>query len=91
MAKFKKKLSKSGNLLNFHIKKNKPSFLTLNARKIFHYLWLTFIQALILWYFDPKYDIWIKIDILSFAISDILSQLASKIRLNKITTKTDLD
>ena len=34
-AKSKKELSKSGNLPNFNVKKNEPSFLTLDARMAF--------------------------------------------------------
>ena len=56
-AKSGKKLSKSENLSNFGAKKNGPSFLTLDARMAFNHLWLTFIEALILWYFDLKYHI----------------------------------
>ena len=48
LAKSKKKLSKSGNLLNFDTKKNKPSFLTPDARIAFSYLRLVFTKASIL-------------------------------------------
>ena len=37
-AKSRKKLSKSENLPNFNVKKNKPSFLTSDARMAFNYL-----------------------------------------------------
>ena len=50
-------MSKSGNLPNFIIKKAKSSFLISNAKTAFNFLWLTFIKALILLYFDPKYYI----------------------------------
>ena len=38
LAKSEKKLSKIGNLLSFDIKKNRPSFLTPNAKMSFNYL-----------------------------------------------------
>ena len=47
-AKLKKKLSKSGNLSNFNPKKNRPSFLTPNARTAFNHLQLVFTKTLIL-------------------------------------------
>ena len=47
-AKSEKKLSKSENLSSFNAKKNGLSFLTLNTRMIFKYLWLAFTKALIL-------------------------------------------
>ena len=47
-AKSGKKLSKSGNLSNFHAKKNGPSFFTPNTKTAFNHLWLAFTKALIL-------------------------------------------
>ena len=38
-----------------------PNFLTFNAKKVFNYLWLAFIKALILRHFDLKSHIWIEI------------------------------
>ena len=57
LAKSRKELSKSENLPNFDAKKNKPSFLTLDTKTAFNYLWLAFIKALILWHFDLEYYI----------------------------------
>ena len=38
LAKSEKKLSKNGNLSKFNAKKNKPSFITFEARIAFNYL-----------------------------------------------------
>ena len=73
LAKSWKKLSKSGNLFKFDVKKNEPSFLTLDAWIVFNCLWLAFIKALILWHFDPECYIWNEIDISSYAIDSVLS------------------
>ena len=54
LSKLRKKSLKSGNSINFGIKKIGPSFLIPNARKIFNYLWLAFTNASIFWYFDLK-------------------------------------
>ena len=85
-----KTLSKSRNYLNFGAKKAKPIFLTFDIRTIFNCLRLAFTKTLILQHFDPKYYIWIKIDVLSNVIDRILSQLTSKISCNKIVTKANL-
>ena len=53
-AKLEKKLSKNENLSNFNAKENGLSFLTPKAKTAFNCLWLTFIEALILWHFDSK-------------------------------------
>ena len=63
-----KKLSKSGNLSNFGVIKAGPSFLTPGAREAFNYIQLIFIEAPILWHFDPECHIWIKTDALSYTI-----------------------
>ena len=73
LAKSRKKLLKSGNLPNFNAKKNKPSFLTPNARTAFNYLQLAFTKALILWHFDPKCHIWIETDTSGYTIGGVLS------------------
>ena len=90
LAKLKKKLSKSGNLPHFNAKENEPSFLTFNTKMAFNRLQLAFIKAPILWYFDLKYYIWIETNISSYAIGDMLSQLAFETKLNGIITKIDL-
>ena len=54
LAKSGKKLSKSGNSTNSDATKDRPKFLTLDARIIFNCLWLAFIEAPILQYFDSK-------------------------------------
>ena len=46
-AKSKKPL-KIGNLLKFHTKEARPSFITLDAKMAFNCLWLTFTKAPIL-------------------------------------------
>ena len=50
-------------------------FLTPNSKKTFNYLQLAFIKAPILRHFDLKNHIQIEIDISSFAIGRVLSQL----------------
>ena len=54
LAKLRKKLSKSGNFTNFDTTKNKSKFFTPDARTAFNRLWLAFIEAPILQYFDPE-------------------------------------
>ena len=63
-----KKLSKSENLLKFNTKKVEPNILTPDAKEAFNFLWLAFTKASILWYFDLKCHIWIKIDVSSYAL-----------------------
>ena len=53
----------------------KPNFLTPNAKKAFNHLQLAFIKATIFWHFDWESHIRIKIDISSYAIGEMLSQL----------------
>ena len=53
----------------------KPIFQTPNAKNTFNYLQLVFIKALIFWYFDLKSHIWIEINISSYAINKVMSQL----------------
>ena len=48
LAKLRKKLSKSGNLTNFNVTKDRPKFLTPNARISLNHLQLNFIKAPIL-------------------------------------------
>ena len=45
LAKSEKKLSKSGNFLNFDTKKNRSSFLTSKAKMTFNHLRLVFTKA----------------------------------------------
>ena len=73
LAKSRKKLSKSENLSNFGAIKASPKFLIFDAKIVFNCLWLTFIKASILKYFDPKYHIWNETDVLGYDISRILS------------------
>ena len=90
-AKSRKNLSKSGNSPNFGTTKTGPSFLTPDAREAFNRLRLMFTKALIFWYFNPEYHIWIKTDVLGNAIGGVLSQLTSGTRPDRVVTKTDLD
>ena len=85
-----KKLLKSRNSPNFNITKVELSFLTPNARMAFNQLWLAFIKALILSYFNLKYHIWIETNALGYAICRVLSQLTFEISPNKVVIKTDL-
>ena len=82
LAKLGKKMSKSGNLTNFNAIKVGPKFLTPNARTAFNLLWVAFIEAPILRYFDPECHIWIKTDALGYAMNEVLSQRTSKTNLN---------
>ena len=52
-----------------------PNFLTLDAKKAFNHLQLTFIKAPILRHFDPKCYIQIETDVSSYFIGGVLSQL----------------
>ena len=65
-AKSGKKLSKSGNSTNFDATKNRPKFVTSDAR-------IAFTEAPILRHFDPKYYIQIETDASSYAIGGVLS------------------
>ena len=85
-----KKPSKSKNSSNFNATEAGPSLLTPNARTAFNRLWLAFIKALILCYFDPDCHIWIKTNISGYAISEMLSQLTSKTSLDGVVTKVNL-
>ena len=90
LAKLRKKLSKSVNLINFDTIKARAKFLTLNAKKTFNRLWLGLIKALILQRFDPECHIWIETHVLGYAMVGMLSQLTSKTNPNGIIIKTDL-
>ena len=68
-----KKLSKRANSLNFDSKDSGPSFLTPKARAAFNRLQLVFIEAPILWHFDPECHIWIETHVSGYAISRVLS------------------
>ena len=85
-----KKLSKSGNLLNFNAIKAKPSFLIPNIKTIFNYLRLTFIKAQIFCYFNLAYHIWIETDTLGYVISGVLNQLIFGTSPDKVVIKTNL-
>ena len=82
--------SKSRNLPKFSTKKARPSFLTFNAKKTFNCLKLVFIKTLIFQQFDSEYHIWIKTEVLGYAISRMLNQLIFKTNPNKVFTKTNL-
>ena len=90
LAKSGKKLSKSENLTNFDITENGSKFLILDARTIFNYLWLAFIEAPILWHFDPECHIQIETDASGYAIGRMLSQLTSRSSPNGVVIKIDL-
>ena len=90
LAKSGKKLSRSGNLLNFSAKKTGPSLLSPDAKTIFNCLWLAFIKAPILWYFDPECHIQIETDTLGYAIGGVLSQLTLRTSPDMVVTKADL-
>ena len=64
MAKLRKKLSKSENWTNFDATEAELKFLIPDAKTAFDHLQLVFTEALILWYFDPEYNIWIETDVL---------------------------
>ena len=78
-----KKPSKSRNSPNFDTKDSRLSFQTPKARS-------AFTKAPILWYFDPECHIWIETDASGYAISGMLSQLASETSSNGVVTKANL-
>ena len=84
------KPSKSRNSSNFNTKNCKPSFLTPKARSAFNCLRLAFTKAPILWHFDPECHIWIETGALGYAISSILSHLASGTSPDWVVTNADL-
>ena len=57
LAESGKKLLKSGNSTNFDAIEVEPKFLTPDTKTAFHCLRLAFIEAPILWHFDPEYHI----------------------------------
>ena len=56
-----------------------PYIITNEVQKVFKKLKNTFFSILVLQYFDSSKLIYIKIDALEFAITDILSQLSNLI------------
>ena len=90
LAKSRKKLSKSGNSTYFDTIGVEPKFLTPDARITFNRLWLAFIKAPILWYFDPEYYIQIETNALNYTIHEMLSQLNSGTNPDGVITKTNL-
>ena len=89
-GKKSKKLSKSGNSYNFDAKNSGPSFLIPKTRSAFNCLRLAFTKTPILWHFDPECHIVIKTDASGYAISGVLSQLASGTSPDGIVTKANL-
>ena len=90
LSRLGKSLPKSGNSPNFSATEAGPSFLIPGAMEIFNRLWLAFTKALILRHCDPKCHIRIRNNVLGYAISSMLSQLASKTKPDGIVTKTNL-
>ena len=68
----------------------KFGFLTSETKVIINFLKLVFTKKLIFEYYDLKYYIWIKIDLLSYITCDMLSLLSFKISSNKIVIKINL-
>ena len=66
-------LLKSRNATNFNAPENRPKFLTPDARTAFNHLWLVFIEAPILWYFNLECHIRIEINASGYAIGGMLS------------------
>ena len=90
LAKLGKNSSKSGNLPNFGATESGPSFLTPEARSAFNRLRLVFTEAPILQHFDLEYHIWIETDVSGYAISGVLSQLATGTSPDGVVTRADL-
>ena len=84
------KSPKNRNSPNFNAKNSGLSFLIPKARSAFKRLRLAFTKPPIFRHFDPKCHIWIKTNTLSYAISGVLSQLASKTSLDGVVTKANL-
>ena len=82
--------SKNHDFPKSRTKKARTSFFTPKARLAFILLRPSFIEAPILYYFDPESHIWIETNISGYAIGGILSQLFSRTKLDKIATKADL-
>ena len=76
--------------LNSRNKEAGTGFLTPNARLTFIQLRQTFVEAPIFHHFDPESLIRIEINVSSYAISDVLNQLSSGTRLDRVITKTNL-
>ena len=57
--------------------KNVSNYLTPDAKKAFDQLYQTFIEALILYKFDPEQYIQVKTDTSGHAIGEVLSQLTN--------------
>ena len=89
-TKSRKKSSKSGNSTNSDATKDRPKFLTFDARTAFNRLQLACIEAPILRHFDPECHIWIEINALDYAIGGELSQLTFRTNPDEVVTKTDL-
>ena len=70
----------------------KPNFITANTKKAFNYLRLAFIKALIFQYFELESYIRIKINISSYVIGKVLSQLNYNLNtLSNNSNKFDFD
>ena len=85
-----KKPSNSGNSPNYDTTEAGLSFLTPEARAAFNRLRLAFTKAPIFRHFDPECHIRIETDASGYAISDVLSKLASGTSLDGVVTKADL-
>lgn len=83
------KLLKSESLNKSNTRK-RSSFLTFGTKIVFNCLWLVFTKASILQYFNPENHIYIITDILSYVISNVLSQLTFGTSPDKIIIKADL-
>lgn len=68
----------------------RPSFFTSVARKVFKKLRFVFNKALIFYYFNLKYYIQVKTNVLGYTIRSVLSQLNYGINFNIIAFKIDL-
>ena len=78
-----KKQSKNRNSPNFDATEVGSSFSTPKART-------AFTKALIFWHLDLECHIWIEIDASGYAIGDLLRQLASGTRPDRLVIKTNL-
>lgn len=71
----KAKLTKFKSLVQ--LKKLRMSSFTPGARIVFMKIRQKFIQALILYYFDPKYYVWIEINLSDYIINRVQNQLTT--------------
>lgn len=78
LAKSKKSnLAKSKNSNFIKVNFSETDFLISKTKKTFTYLQKAFTKTTILYHFEPKRHIFIKMDVLAFVIAEVFSQIIS--------------